>query len=104
MNVPASMKPDEFALKILTQPDELGRQQFFAYWHQDKEWANGPVSHVAGQIFYAQVDEFTRVAEEEGHIVTIFEPGQPVLEPEPCPYCPPKDAAATREVTRNAQR
>lgn len=53
--------PDEVVVERdpTARPDDFGREQFFAYWHDPKTLREGgPPHHVRGQVFYTSVAEF----------------------------------------------
>jgi len=57
--IPASLQPDEMVIEVTSKPDDFGRVQFRAFWHDARTLAEGgPPAHVRGQVFYAGLDQF----------------------------------------------
>jgi hypothetical protein len=68
--LPESVERGEMVIDIRTEPDELGRGRFCACWRDPSSpAAGGSPGYVRGEVFYADLDQFT--ARNPGTRITI---------------------------------
>lgn len=73
--IPADVEFGIVLVQLLTEPDELGRVTFYAYWHAD--YIPSCDGKVRGQVFVTRLDAFAEREAREGRTVTVMddEPG-----------------------------